>query len=735
MTSYLDTLNPTQRDAVLHVDKPLIIFAGAGTGKTRVITYRIAHLLGTGAAPWQILAVTFTNKAAEEMRRRVDDLAPGKGRSVWISTFHSFCAKFLRVEAQHIGLNPNFLIYDSSDQKHVIRDCMKELSLDDKKFKPNRFVEIISRAKDELLDADSYGIHALTSNDPFRQAAAAVYGRYQKKLTQAGALDFGDLLVRTVLALRECEPVREKYQERFRYILVDEYQDTNHAQYMLTKYLSGKHKNICVVGDDDQSVYSWRGADIRNILEFERDYPGCRTIKLEQNYRSTPNILDAAWHVVKNNQKRVEKKLWTSNSEGGAPQLIESANEIEEAENIVDEISSLRRKYNMRLSDFAAFYRTNAQSRVLEDAFRRAGIPYAVIGTVRFYERAEIKDIMAYLRLLHNPHDDVSFKRVINVPRRGIGKTSLETLERFAADRGLSLWGTLGSLEEIEITRGARKALVDFKVLIEQLRAGLDGASIKDIVSSLVAKIGYIAELEAEDTPEARTRIENIQELVSAVDEFERRSPDKTLAGYLTQISLVSDIDSWEEDTDKVTLMTLHLAKGLEFTAVFLTGLEEGLFPIGEAAFELSELEEERRLMYVGMTRAREHLFLSWAAERRIFGKSRWNLPSRFIEEAGLATTRPQAASQPMQRPQEYQVALPAERRVYPTASEPPVPAVPEDSASARYPIGARVRHQHFGDGKVIDKSGAGDDLKLVVLFDTGQWKKLAAKYAGLDVL
>src|SRR3989339_2267445 len=433
METLTANLNENQQQAALHLEGPLLIFAGAGTGKTRVITHRIANLISKGVHPSKILAVTFTNKAAEEMRRRVDELFPGRGRAVWISTFHSFGAQFLRVEAKNIGLNPEFLIYDTSDQKKVLTDCVKELNLDEKKFKPGRMIEVISRAKDELIDADSYGIHALTSGDYFRQISATIYGLYQKKLKIAGALDFGDLLMMTVMSLRDNKQLLEKYQERFRYVLVDEYQDTNHAQYLLTKYFSAKHKNICVVGDDDQSIYSWRGADIRNILEFERDYPSCKTVKLEKNYRSTGNILAAAWQVIKNNKHRVEKKLWTENPEGQDIKVLESATETEEAQRITDEIQFLVKEKGLVLNDFAIFYRTNAQSRVMEDAFRRAGIPYAVIGTVRFYERAEVKDIMAYLRLVHNPNDNVSFKRVINIPKRSIGKTSIESLEKLSA--------------------------------------------------------------------------------------------------------------------------------------------------------------------------------------------------------------------------------------------------------------------------------------------------------------
>lgn len=712
MDPILDKLNQPQKDAVLQTEGPLIIFAGAGTGKTRVITHRIAHLLSRGVEPWHILAVTFTNKAAEEMRRRVDALATGKGRSVWISTFHSFGAQFLRVEAKALGLDPNFLIYDDTDQKNLLRDCIRELNLDEKKFKPSRLIEIISRAKDDLLDADSYAIHSLASGDHFRQVVATIYGLYQKKMKQNGALDFGDLLMLSANALRENATVRDKYQERFRYVLVDEYQDTNHAQYMLTKYLAAKHKNICVVGDDDQSIYSWRGADIRNILEFERDYPDCRMVKLEQNYRSTKTILNAAWNVVKNNQGRVEKKVWTESGDGDKIKFFENLNELEEGQRVADEISRGFEKGEARHSDYAVFYRTNAQSRVLEDAMRRAGIPYAIIGTVRFYDRAEVKDIMAYMRLAHNPNDSVSMKRVVNVPHRGVGKTSIETLENFAADKGVSMWEAVRNMHASEVTPAAKRGLAEFRKIIDELREAKAALTVKQIAEQIIEKTGYIKQLEEENTPEAKNRIENLQELISAIDEFENRSPDKSLAGYLTQVSLVSDLDTWSDDNDKVTLMTLHLAKGLEFRNVFITGLEEGLFPIGEAAFDRDELEEERRLMYVGMTRAKEKLYLSWAAERRIFGKSHWNMQSRFVEEAKTKEGKEETVRE----------------RIFVDMEPMEAPSGPKE-----YSIGSRVRHASFGEGKVIERSGAGDELKLVVLFDSGQWKKLLVRFANLE--
>jgi DNA helicase II / ATP-dependent DNA helicase PcrA len=740
MKTFLDDLNPTQKQAVLHVDKPLIIFAGAGTGKTRVITYRIAYLLSLGVPAYNIFAVTFTNKAAKEMKRRVTTLVPGMGDGVWLSTFHSFCAHFLRVEAEHIGLDHNFLIYDDSDQKKVLKDCIKELNLDDKKFRPGHILEIISRSKDDLLDADSYAIHAAASGDPFRETVGSIFSSYQKKLKQACALDFGDLILLTVIALRENELVREKYQDRVKYLLVDEYQDTNHAQYMLTKFLAGKHKNICVVGDDDQSIYSWRGADIRNILEFERDYPGSTMVKLEQNYRSTPQILSSAWQVISNNAKRVEKKLWTENGEGDQIVVLEHLNEVEEANNVAREIEKMVNEKRGTLCDFAVFYRTNAQSRVLEDAFRRMGISYSIVGTMRFYERSEVKDIIAYLRLIHNPNDNISFKRVVNVPRRGIGKQTIEVIEKYSVDKGISIWQSLSFLGSLGLPGAANRKLVEFKNLLENLRSLNPEHSVKEIANEVINKTGYIRELEEEESLESQNRIGNVQELISAIDEFERVSPDRSLTGYLTTVSLVTGLDSWADEEERVTLMTLHLAKGLEFKTAFITGLEEGLFPIGEAAFDPEDLAEERRLMYVGMTRAKEQLFLSWAAERKVYGKSRWNLPSRFIAEASkngdikVIDKSPQITNNRGEDRSTF-VKTSVDKPLYDSRKR----ETPSDEAGCPpiygddYEIGSRVQHAQFGVGKIIERSGAGDDLKLIVLFNSGEWRKLLVKYANLQ--
>ncbi|MCL2484490.1 MAG: UvrD-helicase domain-containing protein [Endomicrobia bacterium] len=754
-----NNLNPAQKEAVLYTEGPLIIFAGAGTGKTRVITHRIAYLLSQGVAPWSILAVTFTNKAAGEMKKRVTELVPN-GNDVWVSTFHSFCAYFLRVEAVKINLSPDFLIYDFADQKNVIKDCIKEMSLDDKKFKPSTVADRISRAKDDLKTPADMAKDASELGDFFSTTIAKIYALYSKKLETAQALDFGDLIMRTVISLQQYPALLERYQEKFKYILVDEYQDTNHAQYMLTKLLAGDRHNICVVGDDDQSVYSWRGADINNILDFEKDYPNAKSVKLEQNYRSTPKILSAAYRVVKNNTGRVEKKLWTENADDGAVSVLKAQNENDESAKIADIISlnTINNKYN--LSDFAVFYRTNAQSRVFEDAFRRAGMPYVVIGTLKFYDRAEIKDITAYLKLILNHNDNVSFKRIINIPRRGIGKTSIEHIEQEAAKRGISIWQAIPFAKEAGlIGKNAMAALDAFVSFINGLSQLKETENVKTIAEKVITHSGYLKELENENTPESKTKIENIQELISAIDDFEKRSPDKSLLGYLTQIALISDADSIDESKGRVTLMTLHLAKGLEFDNVFVCGLEEGLFPIGESAFAPEELEEERRLMYVGMTRARKHLYLCWASERMVYGKTRWNMASRFLIEAGFKdefVKREQSQTffthgfnkTKWNSGSGYGKGQKTAKVEYKDATGDSYDYMPSDDEVIKdeplytpatdqspYKIGTVVSHPVFGNGKIIEKSGLGNDLKLVVLFENGQWKKLLAKVANLTIV
>lgn len=723
MNISLENLNNSQKEAVLHTQGPLIIFAGAGTGKTRVITYRIAYLLEQGVNPYNILAVTFTNKAANEMRKRVNDLTGNIAREVKVSTFHSFCLYLLSCETKNFGIDSNFLVYDMSEQVNVIKECIKELNLDDKKFKPTWVANRISRAKDDLDTPQDMNDDCQSKGDFYGKTISAIYEFYQKKLKTYNAFDFGDLIMQTVLNLQEHPKILSKYQDKFQYILVDEYQDTNHAQYILTKMLAQKYKNICVVGDDDQSIYSWRGADITNILDFEKDYPDCKTVKLEENYRSTPKILERAWNVIKNNTGRVPKQIWTNNEDKGNINVFQNIDENDEATRVVDMIL-INRQNGYKFSDFAIFYRTNAQSRALEDALRRQGIAYNIVGTLKFYERAEIKDVMAYLKLIHNPNDNVSFRRVVNVPKRGIGKSSMEKLEYFATTKGLSLYEALKFVGTDIIPRTSLAAMNSFRMIIEKNFRTISNKTVKEIVEAVIEDTGYIRELEFSDNPENKNRIENIKEFVSAVEEFQRISPDKTLSGYLSQIALVTDIDSWQDSEDKVTLMTLHLAKGLEFKNVFITGLEEGLFPIGESAYNEQELEEERRLMYVGMTRAKENLYMTWATERTVFGKAKWNVPSRFLLEAGFTeqlsnrTARNIINNTPFKYKEDVSYA-----------------PIDKEDDNDTYKIGTIVYHQVFGNGKIIEKSGSGDNLKLIVLFSGGQWKKLLAKFANLTII
>jgi len=721
---YLQNLNAPQTEAALHTEGPLLILAGAGSGKTRVITARIAHLIAQNVPPWQILAVTFTNKASEEMRNRVDALTGGLGRGVLISTFHRFCAQLLRREGQAIGLSQHFVIYDDHDQKELVKDCLTELSLDDKKFKPGVLVSMISRSKDELIDAASYQIHALTSPDPFRQMVASVYHLYQKKLTASSALDFGDLIMKCVELLRDRPEVREKLQERFHYIMVDEYQDTNRAQYVLVKALAAKHRNLCVVGDDDQCVYVWRGADIRNILEFEKEYPESKVVKLEQNYRSTKPILDAAWNVVQHNQFRKEKKLWTEKTAGDAVTATEFGDEREEALAVASAIH-VRVREDARYADFAVFYRINAQSRVLEDALRRLEIPYKIIGSVRFYDRAEVKNVIAYLRVVVNPNDTLSLKRIFNVPTRALGKTTMEAFEKFAYTQTLTLFNALERAAEVpEITPRARKAALEFHALLSSFIATRDQSDAMALTKQILDATGYLKGLETDEDAEAQTRAQNVREFINAIEEYLERSEDKSASGFLEQVSLVADSDEIESGPNYVTLMTVHLAKGLEFSSVFLTGMEEGLFPMGESDFSQEELEEERRLCYVGMTRAKHHLQITWAASRRLWGHSRWNAPSRFIEEAKIELDRPRRAMSvtPSNDPSRFEA-------VRPHHSDEPV----DETSFLAFSVGTRVKHVEFGRGKIMEKSGTGDGLKVVVLFDNGQWKKLLVKYAGLE--
>jgi DNA helicase II / ATP-dependent DNA helicase PcrA len=717
----LDALNPEQKAGAVYGGGPLLVLAGAGTGKTRVITYRIAHLIESGVPASRILAVTFTNKAAGEMRKRINELVPGAGALVWVHTFHAFACRVIREHHKLLNLPRHFTIYDDDDQKKLVVEAMKELHLEDQKNKAGMYVSIIGRAKDDLLDAGSYSIYAMTSPEPSRQMAARIYAIYQKKMDAAGALDFGDLLLKTCELLKNHAEVREYYQDLFMHLLVDEYQDTNHAQYVLTKTLAAKHRNICVVGDDDQSVYSWRGANIRNILEFERDFGDAKVVTLEQNYRSTSLILEAATTVIKHNKARKNKTLWTDKEAGESVEVRELPNEMDEARWVVDTIRGEAMR-GRDLRDIAIFYRTNAQSRSFEEALRRARIPYVIIGAMRFYERKEIKDALAYARLALNPDDVAALTRVLNVPPRGLGKTSVEAFQVYAREKGVTLLNAFREAPSVPgVTSAARARASELVLLLDKLREQSASLPPSQVFNIILQQSGYWDWLnnEVDTDPEAAGRLNNLQELMNATKEYEDRQAKDgqsvDLGRYLEEIALQSGLDAYDPAVPVVTLMTVHLAKGLEFPLVFLTGLEEGLFPIGGGSSTEADLEEERRLCYVGITRARKKLYMTYAATRRLFGQVYANLPSRFILEARLFG-RTEGVTEPAPLPAPKPAPKPAERPLF-----------------ERLKVGMRVKHPQFGRGSVLEKTGSGEMIKITVRFEDGRVTKLLARYAPLE--
>ena len=681
----LDQLNPAQLGAVTHTEGPLLILAGAGSGKTRVLTHRISYLLDEGfAAPDEILAITFTNKAANEMKDRVALLVGPESRKMWVSTFHAFCARILRVHAEKLGYRREFTIYDSADQVRLVRRCIIELGKDPKRFNPRSFHAQISAAKNLLLDASDY----LRQTEGFMaENVAEVYDLYQKRLYENNAMDFDDLIMQTVALLEVFPEVRERYQRRFKYVHVDEYQDTNHAQYRLVNVLAAAHRNLCVVGDDDQSVYSFRGADIRNILDFERDYPEAKVVRLEQNYRSTRTILDAANAVVANNASRKAKELWTAGEEGERIRQFTAADDYAEARFVVSEILRLVDSVDS-LKDIAVFYRTNAQSRTLEDVLVREGVPYQIVGGVRFYERAEIKDLMAYLSVISNSNDSVSLERIINVPKRGLGATSVARLSEHAQRNGISLYDALAEANEAGLMGKALSACAQVRDLFEGWRVAAREVAPSEMVEAVLDESGYKAELEAENTVEAESRLENLAELVNAAAEYERVADpqEATLDGFLQEQALFSEADRLTGE-GRVTLMTLHNAKGLEFDHVFVVGMEEGTFPHARSMDE-QNLEEERRLCYVGITRARKTLTLSYARVRSTYGEREYQMPSRFLSEV---PERLKAGMVPGGR---------ARRDGWGGASR---RGEPEGAASADYSAGERVRHAKFGVGEIVE--------------------------------
>ncbi len=709
--TYLADLNDAQREAVVTTEGPLLVIAGAGSGKTRVLTYRVAHLLAAcGVEPNEILAITFTNKAAGEMRERIESMLGPVARAIWILTFHAACGRILRREAPRLGYRSNFTIYDQADQIRLVRDCLAELERDPKRFVPRGIHTQISNAKNALVGPEEYASRVASFYD---QTVADAYALYQRRLFASNAVDFDDLLMLTVDVLQRFPEAKERWAKTFRYVLVDEYQDTNHAQYVLLQLLTSEHGNLMGVGDPDQSVFSWRGADIRNILEFERDFPGTRTIALEQNYRSTNAILNAANAVISHNRERKEKRLWSELGEGEPVRVLEVEDEHAEARFVAAEIAGLV-EFGSSLSEIAVVYRTNAQSRVLEDVLVRQGVAYQVIGGPRFYERAEVKDVIAYLQAIDNPYDAVSLTRIANKPRRGVGSTSLARLQTLADGEGSSLWEALGRADEAGLATASLRAVQSFYGLLQSLMAGAMELSVSELVERVLERSGYLDALEAERTIEARGRIENLEELVGVAREFEAAAEEPSLSTFLQEISLYSDQDALrgDEGGGQVTLMTLHSAKGLEYRAVFMIGVEEGVFPHARS-LEEGSLEEERRLCYVGMTRAKERLTFTHASRRSLYGRTDANLPSRFLDELpdeGVERERLAPASWSGYGARRTEVA--------------PRAVVPDLST------GDNVRHSTLGTGIVtrIEQDGV-----VTVRFEDGAERRLVLEYAPLE--
>lgn len=724
MNSLLTGLNKEQQQAVQHTEGPLLILAGAGSGKTKVLTVRIAHLLAQGVNPYEILTITFTNKAAKEMKSRVEGLVGDVANRIWLSTFHSFCAKFLRFELDNfLGYNSNFTIYDTADSQAVIKAALKALNLDDKYYPVGAMLAAISDAKNKLLFASDFRKQA---KDFYQQKVADVYEYYERELRKNNALDFDDLLLVAVKLLQSNEAVLDKYSKRFRYVMIDEYQDTNHAQYLLAKLLASHWKNIAVVGDADQSIYAWRGADIQNILDFEKDYPNCTSIKLEQNYRSTKIILDAANAVIENNEGRPKKNLWTDKTEGAKIQHFTAQSEHEEAAFIGDTIAKKHDIHGVPYGDMAILYRTNAQSRVLEEALIKRALPYTMVGGTKFYDRKEIKDVLAYLRVLYNPFDDLSLLRIINVPKRSIGATTVAKLQDYARANGTSLFMTLTQLHLVDSIKGKTKEkLEEFGILIFTLVAEMEDRTVLDILESILDRTGYLAQLEESTDPQDQARAENIGELLSVAKDFQDTNPSGTVEDFLEQVALVNDVDSFEQEESKVTLMTLHAAKGLEFPIVFLGGLEEGLFPHSRTLMNPEEIEEERRLAYVGITRAEKELYISNATTRTVFGRTSSYLPSRFIDEIPEELVDGLRAKRKV--PDDIKRHVPQHMSV---TSRPVTKPIVRNEVIADWKIGDTAIHSKWGNGKVINVAGEGAGMKLTIEFPTQGVRVVMAKFA-----
>lgn len=735
-------LNPQQAEAVINTEGPMLIMAGAGSGKTKVLTCRVANLLQKGVRPYRILAITFTNKAAAEMRERVNNMSGPAAKDVWLFTFHAFCARFLRMEIDKLpGYGGNFAIYDTADSQNLIKLILKEMNLDDKRFQPSGILSRISNAKNALQDAAAFTRQA---GDFYEQKVADIYSRYEQKLQLNNALDFDDLLMLSIKLLQENKEVREKYQDRFDYLLVDEYQDTNHAQYLLTKFLAAKHRNICVVGDADQSIYGWRGADIQNILDFEKDYPDAKVIKLEQNYRSTQIILDAANAVIENNTGRKPKNLWTENKSGADIIYFQAVDERDEARFVIEQLQNLQRTENKKLGDMAILYRTNTQSRIFEEMLIKSGISYNMVGGLKFYERKEIKDIIAYLRVIFNPADSLSLLRIINVPKRGIGDASLAKIQAYAAANNVSLFEAVSNAAAIDgLSSRFVSKLDDLAGIIFELMNLASEAPVEDLIDRVLRDTGYLEELENERTPQAQSRIDNLHELISVAQEFAASEEENNLENFLAHVALVSDIDDTELGEDAITLMTLHSSKGLEFPVVFLVGMEEGLFPHARTLMDETEIEEERRLCYVGITRAKEKLFLSSTKMRTIYGNTVTYPPSRFLQEipARLVKTikrqeRFSALENFKQVSEKYSAKPQKPASTFnPHSFMPQKPAAAAGGTGTRFNTGDRVSHSKWGEGMVVSVKDSPDGQEVKVAFAGAGVRSLLTKYAVLKKL
>ena len=760
MQNLIEGLNDKQKEAVLATEGPCLVIAGAGSGKTKVLTHKIAYLISEkNVKPYNILAITFTNKAASEMKQRVEKIVGDVAQEMWMGTFHSICVRILRRFIDRIGFDTSFLIFDTSDQKTVVKECLKALNIDDKAFSDRSVLSEISNAKNEMLTPKAY--QAKYSGEFRKEKIGQVYELYQKRLRENNAIDFDDIINYTIDILSENPDVLQYYTEKFKYVLVDEYQDTNKAQFTLVTILASRYGNITVVGDNDQGIYSFRGADISNILNFEKDFPGTKIIKLEQNYRCTGNILKAANAVIKHNENKYEKKLWTENEEGSLPCLYQAEDEYDEANYVVKQIEHLKTEEYLKPKDFVILYRMNAQSRAIEDILRRENIPYKIVGGLKFYERKEIKDTIAYLRLIHNTSDNLSLKRIINEPKRGIGKTSLDKIQEISDKTGTSMYEIIKHAEEYDLNRVKANA-EEFINLIEELRLKKQELSISELLKEVLNKSGYTRALELENTVEAETRMQNLEEFLTVAIEFEEESADNTLPEFLESITLSSDVDEMQDEDNTVTLMTLHSAKGLEFPVVFLVGMEEGIFPGYKSIGEPKELEEERRLFYVGITRAKQFLHLTCAKHRTIFGSTSYNAVSRFIKEIpdnlldGVVNNDQEEKFNDMSYNWEYGKTSAGKVTTYKfdeakneikqkstyqfRTAESFLSSLSQKRANSgvditKYKEGMKIYHKKFGEGIIQKIEAEGDDYKLDIQFDKSGHKRLMAKFANLEII